>query len=345
MKILGIETSCDETSAAIVDGRKVLSNVISSQGSIHSPFGGVVPEIAARHHVENLPHIIETALREAGLTLSDIDGIAATHAPGLLGALLVGLQYGKSLAFALGKPFVGVHHLEAHLHSVFLEHEEVEYPFIGFIVSGGHTHLYHVSEFGIYRLLGATRDDAVGEAFDKVAKLLGLGYPGGPRIDALAGRGDKTRFRLTEPRLKQGGPFDFSFSGVKTACLLLAKKEPQPLTEKFKADLAASFQEMATDYLVKRLTQALEKFQVNHCVIAGGVAANSGLRAKLARLSEEKSVRCFIPSIPLCTDNGAMIAYIGGRYLEQGISSPLHLNAFAQKPLPSSLLANRNQTP
>lgn len=344
MKILGIETSCDETAAAVVDGRKVLSNVISSQASIHSPFGGVVPEIASRHHVENLPQIVETALREAGLLLSDIDGIAATHAPGLLGALLVGLQYGKSLAFALGKPFIGVHHLEAHLHSVFLEQEEIEYPFIGFIVSGGHTHLYHVPEFGCYQLVGSTCDDAVGEAYDKVAKLLGLGYPGGPRLDALAGRGDKTRFRLTEPRLKQGA-FDFSFSGVKTACLLLTKKESRPLPEKFKADLAASFQEMATDYLVKRLAQALEKFQLNRCVVAGGVAANSALRAKLARLSEKKSIRFFIPSVPLCTDNGAMIAYTGGRYLEQGISSPLHLNAFAQQPLPSSLLANQNQTP
>lgn len=333
MKVLGIETSCDETSVGIVDGNKILSNVISSQEILHAPFGGVVPELAARHHVENLPTVVNRALKEAHLTLTQINGIAATYAPGLLGAVLVGLQYGKSLAFALKKPFIGIHHLEGHLNSVFLEREELEYPFIGLIVSGGHTHLYYVPRFGNYQLLGATQDDAAGEAYDKVAKLLGLGYPGGPRLDKLAQNGDPKKFKLTEPRLKKG-EFDFSFSGIKTACLLLTQKESQPLSESFKKDLAASFQETVTHYLMKRLKQTLTKHHINRCVVAGGVAANSALRNKLALLAKEEGTQYYLPSIPLCTDNGAMIAYVGGRYLEKGIVSPLHLNAFAQKELP-----------
>ncbi|OGQ37580.1 MAG: tRNA (adenosine(37)-N6)-threonylcarbamoyltransferase complex transferase subunit TsaD, partial [Deltaproteobacteria bacterium RIFCSPLOWO2_01_44_7] len=223
MKVLGIETSCDETAIAVVEGKKILSNVVASQAAAHAPYGGVVPEIASRHHVENLPVILEMALKEANISLEKIDAVAATHTPGLLGALLIGLQFGKSLAFALQKPFIGVNHLEGHLASVFLENEELEYPYLGLIVSGGHTHLYLVKEFGCYQLLGATRDDACGEAYDKIAKMLGLGFPGGPLLDKTATRGNPKAFRFTQPKV--GECLDFSFSGFKTAALLFVQKQ------------------------------------------------------------------------------------------------------------------------
>lgn len=334
MKILGIETSCDETAVAVVEGQKIFSNVIASQGAIHAPFGGVVPEIASRHHIENLPAIVESALKKAGTKLSKIDGVAATYTPGLLPALLIGLQYGKALAFALKKPFVGVNHLEGHLNSVFLEHEEIEYPYLGLIVSGGHTHLYRVEKFGSYKLLGATRDDACGEAYDKIAKLLNLGYPGGPLLDKIAQTGNPKAFRFTRPKLGEDS-LDFSFSGVKTACLLQVQKQNGRLSEDFKKDLAASFQEMATEFLISRLVQASERHSLKGWVIAGGVAANKALRDKLKTCAEENDCRYFIPSIPLCTDNGAMIAFVGGCHLKNGKTSPLSLNAVAYSELPS----------
>ncbi|MDO8526367.1 MAG: tRNA (adenosine(37)-N6)-threonylcarbamoyltransferase complex transferase subunit TsaD [Deltaproteobacteria bacterium] len=339
MKILGIETSCDETAVAVVKGRNILSNVIASQTAAHAPFGGVVPEIASRHHIENIPLILDQALALAGVRLNEIDGIAATCTPGLLTALLVGLQFGKSLAFALKKPFVGVNHIEGHLNSVFLAEPSLEeslpqYPYLGLIVSGGHTHLYQIKKFGRYQLLGATKDDACGEAYDKVAKLLGLGYPGGPKLDKLAALGNPKAFRFTQPRLKDDS-LDFSFSGVKTACLLQVQKQNGILSENFIHDMAASFQNMATDYLITRIGQAARRHNLENIAVTGGVAANSALRAKLKTFAEENDCRYFIPSLPLCTDNGAMIAYVGGRYLEMGLRSPLSLNAQAYSGLPA----------
>jgi len=332
MKILGIETSCDETAAAVVEERTILSNVVLSQTAAHAPFGGVVPEIASRHHVENIPAIVEEALAQAKISLKQIDGIAATYTPGLLGALLIGLQYGKALAFALKKPFIGVNHLEGHLNAVFLENENVEYPYLGLIVSGGHTHLYRVPEFGRYELLGATRDDALGEAYDNVAKLLGLGYPGGPRLEKEALKGNTKAFHLTTPKLEEGS-LDFSFSGVKTACLLIVKERQGNLSQNFVQDLAASFQEMATNFIVHRLKQAAKKTGISNLVVTGGVAANQTLRKKTKTLSDEEGYKLWIPSIPLCTDNGAMIAYVGGMKLKQNKISPFSLNAIAYSQL------------
>lgn len=333
MKILGVETSCDETAIAIVEGKRILANIVSSQSEIHAPFGGVVPEIASRHHIENIPLVLDEALHQADLDLTQIDGVAATYAPGLLGALLVGLQYGKSLAFALNKPFVGVNHLEAHINSVFLENKEVTYPFLALTVSGGHTHLFLVKEFGRYELLGGTRDDACGEAYDKVAKLLGLGYPGGPLIDKRAPLGNPKAFRFTKPKLK--GVFDFSFSGIKTACLLEVQKQNGKLSENFINDMSASFQSAAIGFLIDRLVFASRQLKIRNWVVCGGVSANQGLRKTLEIVSKENDCRYFIPSIPLCTDNGAMIAYVGGRYLESGKHSPFSLNAQACSELSS----------
>ena len=335
MKILGIETSCDETAAAVVENTHIISNIVASQAKLHAAFGGVVPEIASRHHIEWLPEVVEAALKEANLTLQEIDGIAATHTPGLLAALVVGLQYGKSLSLALGKPFIGVSHLEGHLNSAFLESSELKFPFLGLIVSGGHTHLYVAHAFGKYECIGRTRDDACGEAYDKIAKLLGLGYPGGPLIDQQAIQGNPKAFRFTKPKLGEGS-LEFSFSGVKTACLLEIQKQKQPLSESFIADLSASFQEMATSVLIDRIQKAAEKYSLNHIVVAGGVAANKGLRKKLEVFAAEKNVRVFIPSLPLCTDNAAMIAYVGGEYLKRKITSPLSLNAVAYSNLGES---------
>lgn len=372
MKILGIETSCDETAVGIVEGQKILSNVVASQAQFHAPFGGVVPEIASRHHIENLPVILDEALLQAKVSLDAIDGIAATYTPGLLGALLVGLQYAKSLSLALNKPFIGVNHLEGHLNAVFLEEENIDYPYIGLIASGGHTHLYKVESFGKYQCLGATRDDACGEAYDKVAKLLGLGYPGGPLLEQTALQGNPKAFRFTQPKFDNGS-LDFSFSGVKTACLLQVKKQTPPpvagqtpplaqgqnvrfadsasggenahsvgatgggetgsLSQQFRQDLAASFQEMATNFLIDRLRQASRKYRIQTIIVTGGVAANQTLRKKLNQLAVEENLNCFAPSIPLCTDNGAMIAYVGGQYLKRNQTSPLALNAQAYSEL------------
>ncbi|OGQ04538.1 MAG: tRNA (adenosine(37)-N6)-threonylcarbamoyltransferase complex transferase subunit TsaD [Deltaproteobacteria bacterium RIFCSPLOWO2_12_FULL_44_12] len=333
MKVLGIETSCDETAIAVVEGKKILSNVVASQAAAHAPYGGVVPEIASRHHVENLPVILEMALKEANISLEKIDAVAATHTPGLLGALLIGLQFGKSLAFALQKPFIGVNHLEGHLASVFLENEELEYPYLGLIVSGGHTHLYLVKEFGCYQLLGATRDDACGEAYDKIAKMLGLGFPGGPLLDKTATRGNPKAFRFTQPKV--GECLDFSFSGFKTAALLFVQKQNGNTSQQFVQDLAASFQEAATNFLLDRLVKATKQYKLKKWAIVGGVAANSALRKKIAAVSSEYDCRTFIPSLPLCGDNGAMIAYVGSQYLKKGFASPFSLNAQATSELPS----------
>ena len=332
MRVVGIETSCDETAVAVVADGKILSSCIASQEVIHAPFGGVVPELASRHHLEMISILFDRALSQAGLQTTDIDGVAATCAPGLVPSLLVGLSFGKALAFALNKPFIGVNHLEGHLNSAFLENPDLKYPFLALVVSGGHTSLYSVKDFGEYLLIGSTRDDAAGEAYDKVAKLLGLGYPGGPLIDKLATEGNPKAFRFTIPQLKNDS-LDFSFSGVKTAVMLLVKEQKKPLTQKFIVDCAASFQEMVTFVLIDRLKTVAEKLGHTRLVVAGGVAANKGLRGKLAQLKQETGLEYFIPSIPLCTDNAAMIAHVGSEYLKRGKTSAWNLNATATQEL------------
>ena len=331
MRILGIESSCDETAAAILDGNTILADLIATQHDVHERFGGVVPELASRRHIENIAPLIRGALADAKLALNDLDGIAVTYAPGLVGSLLVGLATAKGIAFASNLPLIGVNHLEGHLNACALEFGEIPTPYIGLVVSGGHTSLYNVKEFGNYKLMGATRDDAAGEAFDKVAKLLGLGYPGGPAIDKAAEKGDPTAYRFTKPKFDKGNPLDFSFSGIKTAVLLLHRKESEKgeVSKKFVYDVAASFQESVVKVLVDGLLEAAEMTGAKSVVLAGGVAANRRLRASLNERADRAGVKCYIPKMSLCTDNAAMIAYVGGRRLEMGETSDLKLNAVA----------------
>ena len=333
MLTLSIETSCDETAAAVVrDGREILGNVISSQVAVHAEYGGVVPEIASRKHLEAVVPVITAALFQAGVTLDDIQGVVATRGPGLVGALLVGLSAAKGIAFVRKLPFVGVHHIEGHIFAGFLE-RPVEFPFLALVVSGGHTHLYRVDGFGRYRQVGQTLDDAAGEAFDKTATLLGLGYPGGMIIDRLAGEGDPKRYQLPRPLLHDGS-CNFSFSGLKTAVATIVRREGdqvkvgQPLR-----DLCASFQAAVTEVLVAKTSAAIASEGVNRLVVAGGVACNSGLRAGMAVLSEREGLELSIPAPLLCSDNAAMIAVPGNFYLEQGMTDDLTLDAVATWPL------------
>ncbi len=333
MRILGIESSCDETACSVVSGNKVLSNLVATQHDVHEIYGGVVPELASRRHIENIAPLILGSLEEADLTLDNIDGIAVTFAPGLLGSLLVGLSAAKSIAFARNLPFIGVNHLEGHLNAAILEYGEIPSPYVGLVVSGGHTSLYLIRGFGDYQLLGATRDDAAGEAFDKVAKLLGLGYPGGPAIDEVSQIGDPKAFRFTKPKFDKKDSLDFSFSGIKTACLLKHKDAAanNAISEQFINDLASSFQESAVNFLVDRLMEAAQRYKAKSVVLAGGVAANRRLRSLVEETATQEGFGCFIPSTWLCTDNAAMIAYVGGRYLEAGRRSDLTLNAVANQ--------------
>lgn len=343
MVILGIESSCDETAVALLETpNKLLSNFVASQNELHERFGGVVPELASRRHMEMIVPLLDSALNESGNKLKDLDGIAVTKAPGLIGALLVGLSFAKALSFVLKKPLVGVNHLEGHLNAAHLEHEDVPYPHIGLVVSGGHTSLYHVKDFGKYKLLGATRDDAAGEAFDKVAKLLGLGYPGGPIIDRIARDGNPKAFRFTRPKMNSGssfevGEFDFSFSGIKTAVMMEVKSSggaPSPPARGdggFVADMAASFQATVVDILCRQLIKACHAKKCATVVVSGGVAANSALRSRLHEVGEENKIKMFIPSLKFCTDNAAMIAYVGGRYLEAGKCDGMELAAVANQ--------------
>lgn len=344
MLILGIESSCDETAVALLKmPNRLLSNFVASQNEIHARFGGVVPELASRRHMEMIVPLLDSVLNESGIKLKDIDGIAVTRSPGLIGALLVGLSFAKALSFVLKKPLVGVNHLEGHLNAAHLEHESIPYPHIGLVVSGGHTSLYHVKDFGKYKLLGATRDDAAGEAFDKVAKLLGLGYPGGPVIDRVARDGNPKAFRFTRPKMNPGssfevGEFDFSFSGIKTAVMMECKKNPPhaPLLQRgergdFVADMAASFQATVVDILCRQVMNACHAKKCATIVVSGGVAANSALRSRLKEVGEENGLRIFVPSLKFCTDNAAMIAYVGGRYLEAGKCDGMELAAVANE--------------
>lgn len=325
--VLAIETSCDETAVAIVRDRQILSNVVSSQIQVHQPYGGVVPEVASRHHVETVNWAIEQALQQAGLTWAEIDGVAATCAPGLVGALLVGLTAGKTLALLHQKPFLGVHHLEGHIYASYLSEPDLKPPFLCLLVSGGHTSLIHVKDCGIYETLGQTRDDAAGEAFDKVARLLNLGYPGGPVIDRLAQTGNPKAFALPEGKisLPEGGfhPYDASFSGLKTAVLRLTQSLPPDALPV--ADLAASFQATVAQALTKRTVACALNYGLSTIAVGGGVAANSGLRQHLEAAAAEKGLRVLFPPLKFCTDNAAMIACAAAEHLNRGHVSPLTL--------------------
>jgi N6-L-threonylcarbamoyladenine synthase len=346
MRILGIETSCDETSAAVVDETgdaakpwTIRSNVIASQVPIHREWGGVVPELASRQHIRDICGVVERALDEAATDLSGLGAIAVTQGPGLVGSLLIGVSFAKAAAAASGLPIVGVHHLAGHIESLVLQNGEMPLPAVVLVVSGGHTSLYLVEEPGRYRLLSRTRDDAAGEAYDKVAKLLGLGYPGGPVIDRLAQHGDDRAVALPTTRLThrdrnapdEKGDLDFSFSGLKTAVAryVAAKKGYDPFTETDIADICASFQRVVVTALIDRLFDAARRYQARSVGIAGGVSANSRLRAELQERGRRREIPTFLPSLPLSTDNAAMIAAAGLRNLRAGILAPADLNADA----------------
>jgi N6-L-threonylcarbamoyladenine synthase len=333
MLVLGIETSCDETAAAIVrDGKEILSNVIYSQIKTHTPYGGVVPELASREHLLKIRPIVDQAFADAHLTLQQIDGIAATSGPGLIGSLLVGLTYAKALSFSTHKPLTAVNHIEGHIYSVSFEHPDVEFPALALVVSGGHTNLFWVeSESGDfrnlrYKLVGRTRDDAAGEAYDKVAKLLGLGYPGGPIIDRLAKTGDRNAYRFSIPKISDHS-LDFSFSGIKTAVLRMVKENEKLKEDPFRLDLCASFQESVVNMLWSTTLKAVQHLRPKSIMLSGGVAANSRLREAFTERSTEAGLKFFYPKPILTTDNAAMIAAAGTAKLMRGETSPIDVNA------------------
>lgn len=327
--VLSIETSCDETAVAIVNNRKVCSSVIASQIPIHTQYGGVVPEVASRQHLLTITALIAQAIDESGLSWTEIDGIAATVAPGLVGALMIGMTAAKTLAILHDKPFLGVHHLEGHIYASYLSAPELEPPFLCLLVSGGHTSLIHVKDCGVYTELGATRDDAAGEAFDKVARLLNLGYPGGPKIDRLASQGNPHLYPLPEGNISLPGggfhPYDSSFSGVKTAVLRLVQKLQAEGKELPVADIAASFQHSVARSLTKRAIACASDYGLNTIVIGGGVAANRGLRATLQAAADKRGIKVLFPPLEYCTDNAAMIGCAAAEHLNRGHNSPLNL--------------------
>ncbi len=325
--ILAIESSCDETAAAVVrNGREVMSNIINSQIDIHTNYGGVVPEIASRKHIENIDGVIELALREASVSLSDITAIAVTYGPGLVGALLVGVAEAKALAFATGKPLVGVHHIEGHISANYVENPELEPPFAALVVSGGHTHLVKVEDYGSYRVVGRTRDDAAGEAFDKVARAVGLGYPGGPKIDKLAKEGNPHAFEFPRAQVEDA-PYDFSFSGIKSAVLNTLNKYEMRGETVNRADLVASFQKAVVDALVVRAVRFAKEEKMDKLAVAGGVASNTALRAALKAACDEAGIKLYSPSPALCTDNAVMIGVAGYYEYIAGTRHGYDLNA------------------
>lgn len=317
--ILGIESSCDETSVAVVkNGREVLSNVINTQIAIHTQFGGVVPEIASRKHIENISEVTKEALKQANITFDDIDAISCTYGPGLVGALLVGVSYAKALSYALNKPLVGTNHIKGHIAANYITNPQLEPPFLCLIISGGHTHLVHIKSYSEFEILGKTRDDAIGEAFDKVARVIGLGYPGGPKVDELAKSGD-ANIALPKTRFEN---LDFSFSGIKTAVINLHHKNP----DVNKADLCASFEKTVTEELLTNTLEAAKQLNINKIALAGGVSANSYIRNSFENLKNE-GYSIFYPKLQLCTDNAAMIASAGYYDFVDGKTSDLKLNA------------------
>lgn len=325
--IFAIESSCDETAASVVkNGRQVLSNVISSQIALHTLYGGVVPEIASRKHIEKINQVIEEALANANVTLEDIDAIGVTYGPGLVGALLVGVSAAKAIAYATGKPLVGVHHIEGHISANYIENLDLEPPFICLVVSGGHTHLVVVNDYGQYQVIGRTRDDAAGEAFDKVARAIGLGYPGGPKIDKLAKEGNPHAIEFPRASV-DGSPFDFSFSGLKSAVLNHINLCQMKNIEIVPADIAASFQNAVVDSLTTRAFNACKKYGYTKLAIAGGVASNSAIREAFIKLSKEKNIQFYHPSPIFCTDNAAMIGVAAYYEYINGTRHGLDLNA------------------
>ena len=327
IKILAIESSCDETAAAVVvNGRDVRSNVISSQIALHTLYGGVVPEIASRKHIEKINQVIEQALSDASVTLDDIDAIGVTYGPGLVGALLVGVTEAKAISYAKNIPLVGVHHIEGHISANYIENKELEPPFLCLVVSGGHTHLVKVLDYGKYEILGRTRDDAAGEAFDKVARAIGLGYPGGPKIEKVSHEGNPHAMEF--PRAKiEDGPYDFSFSGLKSAVLNYINGCNMKGIEVVQADVAASFQKAVTDVLVGNAMKAIDEFKMDKFAIAGGVASNGTLRKAMREACEKKGVKFYHPSPIFCTDNAAMIGAAAYYDFLAGKRDGLDLNA------------------
>lgn len=327
MRILAIESSCDETAAAVVEnGRSALSNVISSQIDIHTLYGGVVPEIASRKHTERINYVVEQALADANMKLSEVDAVAVTYGPGLVGALLVGVAHAKALAYAAGKPLIGVHHIEGHISANYIENKELEPPFLCLVVSGGHTHLVSVKDYGDYEILGRTHDDAAGEAFDKVARAIGLGYPGGPKIDKLAKEGNPKAIVFPKGQVA-GSPLDFSFSGVKSAVLnYLNQAQMQGITVN-RADVAASFQQSVVDVLVEKTFAAVAATGMKKLALAGGVASNSAIRAGMEEACRKAGIQLFRPSPILCTDNAVMIGAAAYYDYQKGRISDWDLNA------------------
>jgi len=330
MLVLGIESSCDETAAAVISRGNLLSSVVASQIKDHCKYGGVVPEIASRKHIEAINFVVQEALDDAGVTIKEIEGIAVTRGPGLIGSLLIGLSTAKALAFALNIPLAGVNHLEGHIAASFLSESTPEFPFIALIVSGGHTNVYLVKNYHEFKLLGQTRDDAAGEAFDKAAKLLNLGYPGGVVIDKLAKQGDPRAVAF--PRPMKDSP-DFSFSGLKTSLLTMLKKRGRDFEEGQLPDVTASYQEAIVDVLIDKTIQAARDNGITRIVVCGGVASNGRLREKFAAAALAANLQLFIPPTVLCTDNAAMIAAIGEIMLVSGRSDSLDLNAVSRWPL------------
>ena len=331
--ILAIESSCDETAAAVVkNGREVLSNVIYSQIDLHTLYGGVVPEIASRKHIEKINQVVRKALGDASCTLGDITAVAVTYGPGLVGALLVGVAEAKAIAFAANKPLIGVHHIEGHISANYIENKDLEPPFLCLVVSGGHTHLVKVLDYGKYEILGKTRDDAAGEAFDKVARAIGLGYPGGPKIEKVSHEGNPHAMEFPRAKIADG-PYDFSFSGLKSAVLNYLNGCQMKGISIVQADVAASFQKAVTDVLIGNAMKAIDEFKMDKFAIAGGVASNGVLREGMREACEKKGVQFYHPSPIFCTDNAAMIGSQGYYEFISGVEADESLNAYATMPI------------
>ncbi len=328
LNVLAIETSCDETSSSIVkNGREVLSNIIFSQIKTHEKFGGVVPEVASRMHVEAIYVVVEEALKESSLSFQDIDLVAVTYGPGLVGALLVGLQYAKGIAYSINKPLIGINHIEGHICSNYITHKELAPPYLGLVVSGGHTFIIHVKDYVDYEILGETKDDAAGEAYDKVARVLGFPYPGGPRIDECSRFGDENFIKFTRARFSNKETLDFSFSGIKSAVINYLHNSKQKGIEVKREDVAASFQKSVVDYLIDNTIEASKKVNLNKISLVGGVSANSYLREKLKKRCDDLNYKLYCPTLNLCTDNAAMIASAGYYRFINGFFDNFNLNA------------------